>query len=149
MAKKNNKQEVQTQQPGCSKTGHFIHFLFCVFLFIGVASGNVKKFDALDIAALIYASIGGLYSSFRIAKLAKIEKEEKAIAQFRQLDSVVLSLAKENKGLLTPAILSLNVSVTVEEAKKILDTYVERGIAQIEVSEEGIFKYIFPELLEK
>lgn len=98
---------------------------------------------------MIYASIGGLYSSFRIAKLAKIEKEEKAIAQFRQLDSVVLSLAKENKGLLTPAILSLNVSVTVEEAKKILDTYVERGIAQIEVSEEGIFKYIFPELLEK
>lgn len=150
MAKRNVQQETGTQKPGCNKNSHILHMIFCLFLFFGLAASIGKgEINGLEVFFLVYSIVGLFYSFFQVLKLEKVEKKEKVIEQFRQMDSVVLSLAKKNKGYLTPSILSIEATVAVEEAKKILDTYVERGIAQVEVTEEGIFKYIFPELLEK
>lgn len=146
----NFKDSETTEKKGCSKNMHIFHMLFCFLLFLGVTQNfNLRHIQTFDILVFSYSFVGLFYSFFRILKINKIEKQEKIVKQFRELDSAVLTLAKANKGYLTPSILSIKASVAIEEAKKILDAYVERGVAQIEVTDEGVFKYIFPEFLEK
>lgn len=146
----NIKDSEPTEKKGCSKNMHIFHMVFCFFLFIGVTQNfSSRHIEPFDIIAFSYSFVGLFYSFFKIIKITKIEKQEKILKQFRELDSAVLTLAKANNGCLTPSILSIKASVAIEEAKKILDTYVERGVAQIEVTEEGVFKYIFPEFLKQ
>ncbi|MCX7908214.1 MAG: hypothetical protein N2560_01670 [Ignavibacteria bacterium] len=143
-------QSIPPKKSGCSKNAHIFHFVFCFVLFLGVIQNiNIKNAHPVDVILALY-SIGGMFfSAIRLIKMSKLEKQMEVIKQFRELDSSVLTIAKINKGILTPSILSLHASVAIEEAKKILDSYVERGIASIEVTDEGTFRYIFPDFLEK
>ncbi|MCX7879215.1 MAG: hypothetical protein N2517_00955 [Ignavibacteria bacterium] len=131
---------------GCSKIAHIFHIVFCFFLFLGVTQNVGNRLDWFDALAFIYSILGIGYSSFRIVKIHKFEKQQQFIQQSRELDSKVLSLAKLNKGVLTPATLSIQAIISIEEAKKILESYVERGIAQVDVTEEGVVVYVFPDL---
>ncbi|MFN3780804.1 MAG: hypothetical protein ACK4SO_01355 [Candidatus Kapaibacteriota bacterium] len=134
--------------PGCTKNGHMIHMVFCIFLLIIFGPGFDPLREPVSIFFVAYPTVGFFYSFYHYLKLSKIEKKERLIKQYRELDFAVLSVAKENGGYLTPSIFSLQTSVSIEEAKQILDQYVQRGIAQIEVTDDGIVKYIFPELIE-
>ncbi len=142
------KSTTSESKPGCTKNGHMIHMIFCLFLLITqIPDFNPQK-EPVSIFFVSYSIVGLFYSFYMYLKLSKKEKSEILIKQFRELDFVVLNLAKENGGYLTPTVFSLRASVSIEEAKQILDKYIERGIAQIEVTDEGIVKYIFPELIE-
>ncbi|MGB9912815.1 MAG: hypothetical protein ACPLRO_05550 [Candidatus Kapaibacteriota bacterium] len=151
MEKQSSTQNIGASKPGCSRNGHIFHMIFCLLLLFGIV-GDLKINDLTNpiyILGFSYSIVGFFYSFFQIIKIDKQKKQDETLSKFREMDVAVLSIAKKNKGQLTPTILSLQGSVSVEEAKKILDTYVERGIAQIEVTEDGIFKYTFPELLDK
>jgi hypothetical protein len=138
-----------TENPGCSKNMHLLHTIICYLLLLGGLGEFLHKFSPIGLAFMLYGVIGAIYSSIRYMKLYKLEKITKDMKKLSELDNFVLNLAKQNKGVLMPSILSLHSKITVEQSKALLDTYVERGIAQVEVTDEGIMKYIFPELLEK
>lgn len=134
-------------KPGCSKNGHILHFLICLSILIVFISESNPNPSGFGILALLYAIFGMFYSTFRVFQLTKIEKQEAIAKQIRELDSTILRFANENGGFLTPSILSIQASISIEEARKILDSYVERGISRLEVTDEGVLKYVFPELL--
>lgn len=141
------KSSASESKPGCSRNGHIIHMIFCFFLFLLIMQDFNPQKEPISIFFFSYSVVGLFYSFYMTIKLSKKEKQEKLIKQFRELDLAVLNIAKENGGYLTPAVFSLQASVSIEEAKQILDKYIERGIAQIEVTNEGIVKYVFPELI--
>jgi hypothetical protein len=71
---------------------------------------------------------------------------------FREQDSLercILRQAKEDKGILTVSKVALAADVSLEEAKKALDTLVSRGFAELRVRKSGGLVYTLPEFMEK
>jgi predicted transcriptional regulator len=60
----------------------------------------------------------------------------------------ILKLAKQNKGILTPTEVALGANVSIEEAKKHLETLVSKGFAEIRVRKSGAIVYTLPELMD-
>ena len=69
----------------------------------------------------------------------------------REKDSVersILRIAKQNKGILTASEVALAANISVEEAKKHLDTMVTRGHAELRVRQSGALVYTIPDLMD-
>ena len=64
-------------------------------------------------------------------------------------ERVVLKIAKENKGILTVSELALGANISIEEAKKYLETLVSKGFADLRVRKSGSLVYVIPDLLDK
>jgi hypothetical protein len=64
-------------------------------------------------------------------------------------ERVVLKIAKENKGILTVSELALGANISIEEAKKYLETLVSKGFADLRVHKSGSLVYVIPDLLDK
>ncbi|MFP3088747.1 TM2 domain-containing protein [Treponema sp. TIM-1] len=63
-------------------------------------------------------------------------------------ERVILKLAKQNKGILTPTEVALEANISIEEAKKHLETLVSKGFAEIRVRKSGTIVYTLPELMD-
>jgi TM2 domain-containing membrane protein YozV/predicted transcriptional regulator len=63
-------------------------------------------------------------------------------------ERVILKLAKQNKGLLTPMEVALEANIPIEEAKKHLEALVSKGFAEIRVRKSGAIVYTLPELMD-
>ena len=80
-------------------------------------------------------------------------------AQFRVMDGkgpekerpeqVTLKLAKENKGILTVSDVALGADIPMEEAKKLLESLVSRGFAELRVRKSGSLVYVIPDMMDK
>jgi len=64
-------------------------------------------------------------------------------------ERVILKLAKENSGILTVSEVALGANVTIDEAKKILDTLVTKGFAELRVRKSGSLVYVIPDMADK
>jgi len=64
-------------------------------------------------------------------------------------ERIILKLAKENKGVLTVSELALGADITIEEAKKCLDTLVSKGFAELRVRKSGSLVYVIPDMADK
>jgi predicted transcriptional regulator len=64
-------------------------------------------------------------------------------------ERVILKLAKENNGILTVSEVALGANVPIEEAKKILDTLVTKGFAELRVRKNGSLVYVIPDMADK
>ncbi|MDR2069135.1 MAG: NINE protein [Spirochaetaceae bacterium] len=75
-------------------------------------------------------------------------------AQFRRVhekestERIILKLAKQNKGILTPTEVALEANIPIEEAKKYLEALVSKGFAEIRVRKSGTIVYTLPELMD-
>lgn len=135
-----------TLPSGCSVTGHYTHITIAILLgFIGiVALADVytdPQSTIVGIGLIVYAIVGTIYSIKGIRKIRNYE----ALQQQRKMDSAILELSISNKGVLNPATVSIALEITIEEAKQVLDNYVERGVAELEVTQDGKLLYKFPE----
>jgi len=65
------------------------------------------------------------------------------------IEHVILKLAKENSGILTVSEVALGANITIDEAKKILDTLVTKGFAELRVRKSGSLVYIIPDMADK
>jgi predicted transcriptional regulator len=65
------------------------------------------------------------------------------------VERVILKLAKENKGVLTPSEVALAANISIDEAKKDLDTLVSKGFAEIRVRKTGTLVYTIPEMMDR
>jgi hypothetical protein len=65
------------------------------------------------------------------------------------LERCILRQAKENKGILTVSEVALAADVSLEDAKKALDTLARRGFAELRVRKSGTLVYTLPEFMGK
>lgn len=74
-------------------------------------------------------------------RIQKIEPAREAAIQERKL----LKLAKAKQGVLTPTQVAVDTDLTIEESEELLQKFVSRGYAAMEVGEDGRIRYEFPE----
>ena len=65
------------------------------------------------------------------------------------LEHVILKLARENKGILSVSEVALGASISMEEAKKCLDSLVTNGFAELRVRKSGTLVYVIPDMADK
>lgn len=85
--------------------------------------------------------MGFLFSLLPIA-LGSTSLDESKMSPEKLLEKKILSLAKENKGMMTVAILAEKTELTVSEAKERLDLMLKSGACIQEMHETGIV-YVF------
>jgi Fic family protein len=73
---------------------------------------------------------------------ARVVKEKEPV------ERVILTLAKENKGIITASEVALAANISMDEAKKDLDALVSKGFADIRVRKSGTLVYTLPELMD-
>jgi hypothetical protein len=59
----------------------------------------------------------------------------------------ILRLAHDQHGVLTPAVVALHSSLSIDEADQLLGDLAKRGVARIEVGDGGRLSYEFPDFL--
>ncbi|MDR0302975.1 MAG: TM2 domain-containing protein [Treponema sp.] len=64
-------------------------------------------------------------------------------------ERVILKLAKESNGILTVSEVALSANITIDESKKILDTLVTKGFAELRVRKSGSLVYVIPDMADK
>jgi hypothetical protein len=64
------------------------------------------------------------------------------------LEQVILRVAKRNKGPVSPSEVSLETSVSMDEAKATLEKLVEKGFAEMRVRKNGQMAYVIPDFLD-
>jgi TM2 domain-containing membrane protein YozV/predicted transcriptional regulator len=73
--------------------------------------------------------------------------EVRFMREKESVERTILRLAKENKGLLTPAELALAANISIEDARKNLDTLVSKGFAELRVRKSGTLVYTIPDMM--
>jgi len=64
-------------------------------------------------------------------------------------ERAILKLAKENRGVITISDVALRADIPMDEAKKILDALVYKGLAELRVRKSGSLVYIIPDMMDK
>jgi predicted transcriptional regulator len=64
------------------------------------------------------------------------------------VERTILKLAKANKGVLSTSDVALGANISMEEAKKELDSMVSKGFAEIRVRQSGMLVYTLPEMMD-
>ena len=64
-------------------------------------------------------------------------------------ERLILKLAKENNGVLTVSEVALGADIPIDEAKKILETLVSKGFAELRVKKSGSLVYVIPDMMDK
>jgi TM2 domain-containing membrane protein YozV len=64
-------------------------------------------------------------------------------------EQAVLKIAKENKGILAVSEVALDAGIPMEDAKKLLDTMVYKGFAELRVRKSGTLVYVIPDIMNK
>jgi predicted transcriptional regulator len=108
--------------------------------------GQVRE---ANIRNALYDRRAGQQESWRYANDAKYKVVNGKNNEKESPEHVILKLAKENSGILTVSEVALGANVTIDEAKKILDTLVTKGFAELRVRKSGSLVYVIPDMADK
>jgi uncharacterized SAM-binding protein YcdF (DUF218 family) len=61
----------------------------------------------------------------------------------------ILLVAKEEKGVVTPALVALKTELSIQEAEKALENMAQLGYALMRVTDSGRIEYEFPEFMPR
>ena len=70
-------------------------------------------------------------------------KREFGEKQKDPLELVILKTARRNNGVVTPAVISLEAEVSLNEAQRALDVLVNKGFAELRSKRNGSLVYFF------
>jgi len=117
-----------------------------ISLFVDAARGKDVS-DSLGGGGvcLAMALLAGL-NSWRLYRPARIKAKK---ASPEELEHAALKCAAASGGKLTETGLSLDAGLSLDEAKRVLASLVDRGAAEIEVSSSGALVYAFPGLISE
>lgn len=59
---------------------------------------------------------------------------------------LILQLAQAQKGQLTLLQVAAETSLSIEESRELLEDLVSQGMAQMQIDEQGVIAYLFPDL---
>ncbi|HUX21385.1 MAG TPA: hypothetical protein VMW69_09100 [Spirochaetia bacterium] len=85
------------------------------------------------------------------AKRALERTRQEALPQTPAPDATkeILKVAQSNKGKVTPAIVTLNSTLSLEEAERLLQELTSKGYASMNVTDSGRIEYEFPEFMDE
>jgi TM2 domain-containing membrane protein YozV len=75
--------------------------------------------------------------------------EARVVGEKGSVERTILKLAKKNKGILTTSEVALEANVSIDDAKKNLDTLLNKGIAELRVRKSGTLVYVIPEMADR
>ncbi|MDR0669849.1 MAG: TM2 domain-containing protein [Treponema sp.] len=75
--------------------------------------------------------------------------EARIVREKETVERTLLRLAKENKGVLTASELALAANISIEDAKRNLDTLVSKGFAELRIRKSGTLVYTIPDLMDR
>lgn len=81
-----------------------------------------------------------------VPQIKQKREEEDKLSQAAK-EKKILSVAAAEGGKVTPAIIALKTTLSIEEAEKILSSLTSRGYATMEINSAGRIEYHFPEFL--
>jgi hypothetical protein len=84
-----------------------------------------------------------LRSQRQVRKLP--EEEPQVLLSSAAAEKQILLAAKEEKGIITPALVALKTELTIQEAEKLLEEMARKGYAVMHVRDNGRIEYEFPE----
>lgn len=140
--------------------GAFFIGLICVFITVaaitelitGSPPGKPKEPGVL--IGLFFFGAGGTFGCYKLVRyafsnesLAPAERPQKLTNE--QWEGQILKFARREHGKLTIALMAAEFDqLDLEQSEKWLDTMVNKGVAQQEISPDGILYYVFPDFLE-
>jgi hypothetical protein len=97
--------------------------------------------------------VGGIRRAVRDAEDRRQEKldsleQKRSLENGRRdsLEKTVLQIAKNHRGVVTPAKVVLESDLQLDEAEKVLQGLAARGYAEMRVKDNGTIDYRFPDL---
>lgn len=75
--------------------------------------------------------------------------QREALRSTASAEKQILLTAKEEKGIVTPALVALKTDLSIQEAEKLLEEMARKGYAAMRVTESGRIEYEFPEFLPR
>jgi hypothetical protein len=75
--------------------------------------------------------------------------EIRVVHEKESIEKTILRLAKQNKGVLTAHEVALGSNISLDDAKKALDTLVNKGFAELRVRKSGTLVYVLPEFRDQ
>jgi predicted transcriptional regulator len=96
--------------------------------------------------AILTANLGAKYDAPKWRRVK--DGEERIVKEAETVERVILKLAKQNRGIITPTEVALEARVSIEDAKKALEALVSKGFAEIRVRTSGSLVYTLPELMD-
>ena len=106
-----------------------------IFIFVGVFAGALP----------MIRGVGRMIES----RVAKSEQKQVEDRSSETTERIVLSLARSQRGQLTPTMIAVNSSLSLEQAEAKLNELVDKGYASLEVAGDGRLIYTFAEFLER
>lgn len=99
---------------------------------------------------LVFAGIMPLADGLRRLRRERLSGRPAAGERPAMLDGAsaekqVLLAAKEEKGIVTPALVALKTELSIQEAEKLLQEMAGKGYAVMHVRDDGRIEYEFPE----
>jgi hypothetical protein len=84
--------------------------------------------------------------SARRSKPAAAQREKPGVAA---VEKQILLTAKEENGVVTPALIALKTDLSIQEAEKKLDEMARNGYTMMQIRENGRIEYEFPEFMPR
>jgi len=100
---------------------------------------------------LLFAGVMPMIEGIRRLAAARyskpvVETKKKSIAS---TEKQILQTAKDENGLVTPALIALKTELTIHEAEKALEEMAQNGYTVMNVTESGRIEYEFPEFVPR
>lgn len=83
----------------------------------------------------------------RSRKQALEGRAAEQIGRKETLEKTVLQIARERRGVVTPALVALHSDLSLDEAEEVLGSLSSRGYAEMRVKENGTIDYLFHDLM--
>lgn len=95
-----------------------------------------------SIAAMFFLGNVPLIAGVLLLRRSRIQKRRERI---EHAERALLQLAWQNSGVLTTSTVAMETPLTVQEARELLELMVTRGVADIDVRDNGVVAYRFRE----
>jgi len=101
---------------------------------------------------LLFAGVMPMVEGIRRLALARYSKPPVAKPRkpsVASMEKQILLTAKEEKGVVTPALIALKTELSIQEAEKKLDELAQNGYTMMQIRENGRIVYEFPEFMPR
>jgi hypothetical protein len=82
----------------------------------------------------------------RHSKPVTVQSKKSSVAS---IEKQILLAAKEENGVVTPALIALKTELSIQEAEKKLDEMAQNGYTMMQIRENGRIEYEFPEFMPR
>jgi len=119
---------------------HVLPLPFGWIVFLGVVFGVLPVLTGLRHTAREIADRG------QKKQQALDGRRTQEVERRDSLEKTVLQIAKERRGIVTPALVVLHSDLSLDEAEKVLGDLSARGYAEMRLKDNGTIDYVFHDL---